>query len=92
MWRLTRYFNERLGITVDGRGYYGTAYVGLNSTSVTRPAISHVRFPGGSNLPLLHAAEVFGCGARDGRICDCAISRATPTDLGPNLWGCIRME
>jgi hypothetical protein len=41
---LTRYFNERLGLTVDGRGYYGTAYVGLNSTSVTRPAISHYDF------------------------------------------------
>jgi hypothetical protein len=38
---LTRYWNERLGVTVDGRGYYGTAFVGLNSTSVTRPSISH---------------------------------------------------
>lgn len=37
---LTRYYNERLGVTVDGRGYYGTAYVGLNSASITRPAIS----------------------------------------------------
>lgn len=38
---VTRYLNERLGVTFDGRGNYGTAYVGLNSTSVTRPAISH---------------------------------------------------
>jgi hypothetical protein len=39
---VTRFWNERLGLTLDGRGYYGTAYVGLNSTnSVTRPAISH---------------------------------------------------
>ena len=37
---LTRNFNERLGITVDGRGYYGTAYVGLNPSNITRPAIS----------------------------------------------------
>jgi len=37
---LTRYSNERLGLTLDGRGYYGTAYVGLNPSSVTRPAIS----------------------------------------------------
>jgi len=37
---VTRYLNERLGITVDGRGYYGTAYVGLNSSSITRPAVS----------------------------------------------------
>jgi len=38
---LTRYFSERLGVTVDGRGYYGTAFVGLNSSNITRPAISH---------------------------------------------------
>jgi len=37
---VTRYFNERFGVTVDGRGYYGTAYVGLNFTNLTRPAIS----------------------------------------------------
>jgi hypothetical protein len=37
---ITRYFSERLGVTIDGRGYYGTAYVGLNSSAVTRPAIS----------------------------------------------------
>jgi hypothetical protein len=37
---ITRYFNPKLGVTVDGRGYYGTAYVGLNEASVTRPAIS----------------------------------------------------
>ena len=37
---LTRYFNERFGVTVDGRGYYGTAYVGLNPSNITRPAIS----------------------------------------------------
>jgi len=36
----TRYFNERFGITADGRGYYGTAYVGLNFSNITRPAIS----------------------------------------------------
>ncbi len=37
---VTRYYSEKLGLTFDGRGYYGTAYVGLNSTSLTRPAIS----------------------------------------------------
>jgi hypothetical protein len=37
---LTRNLNDRLGITVDGRGYYGTAYVGLNQYNLTRPAIS----------------------------------------------------
>jgi len=37
---LTRYFNDRLGVTAAGRGYYGTAYVGLNPYGLTRPAIS----------------------------------------------------
>ncbi len=37
---LTRYYNERLGITVDGRGYYGTPYIGLNEPNLTRPAIA----------------------------------------------------
>ncbi len=40
---LTRFSNERLGYTLDGRGYFGTAYVGLNTYSqgaFTRPAIS----------------------------------------------------
>jgi hypothetical protein len=40
---LTRFSTERLGYTLDGRGYYGTAYVGLNAYSqgaFTRPAIS----------------------------------------------------
>ncbi|HEY1159546.1 MAG TPA: hypothetical protein VGE83_02900 [Terracidiphilus sp.] len=37
---LTRYFNERLGVTLDGRGYYGTPFVGLNLSGITKPAIS----------------------------------------------------
>jgi hypothetical protein len=36
----TRYFNERLGVTLDGRGNYGTPFVGLNQTSLTKPSIS----------------------------------------------------
>jgi hypothetical protein len=36
----TRYFNERFGVTLDGRGNYGTPYVGLNKSNVTRPAVS----------------------------------------------------
>jgi hypothetical protein len=39
----TRYFDERLGLTVDGRGYYSTAYVYLNqetNSAITNPAIS----------------------------------------------------
>lgn len=40
---LTRFSTERLGYTLDARGYYGTAFVGLNQESqgyFTRPAIS----------------------------------------------------
>ena len=36
----TRYYNERLGVTIDGRGYYGTPFVGLNQFGLTKPAIS----------------------------------------------------
>jgi hypothetical protein len=43
----TRYYGERLGVTIDGRGYYGTAYVGLNFSSITRPAISTYMVMGG---------------------------------------------
>jgi len=37
---LTRYQTERLGYTLDGRGYNGIAYVGLNPFSITRPKVS----------------------------------------------------
>jgi hypothetical protein len=43
----TRYYGERLGATLDARGYYGTAYVGLNFSGVTRPAISTYTFMAG---------------------------------------------
>jgi hypothetical protein len=39
----TRYFDERLGVTADGRGYYASAYVWNNwvsGSSITNPAIS----------------------------------------------------
>ena len=47
---LTRFSNERLGFTLDGRGYFGTAYVGVNPYSqgrFTRPAISQYDVIGG---------------------------------------------
>ncbi|MGD1106501.1 MAG: hypothetical protein ABR865_05610 [Terracidiphilus sp.] len=47
---LTRFSNERLGFTLDGRGNFGTAYVGLNPYSqgkFTRPAISQYDVIGG---------------------------------------------
>lgn len=37
---VTRYYSERLGISLDARGNYGTAFVGLNQFNLTRPAIS----------------------------------------------------
>jgi len=41
---LTRYFNERLGVTMDARGYYGIAYTGeipgVTNPNNTRPKIS----------------------------------------------------
>jgi hypothetical protein len=39
----TRYYSQRLGITLDGRGTYGTAFVGPNAvtnSAITNPAIS----------------------------------------------------
>ena len=37
---VTRYFSERTGVTVDGRGYYGTPFIRPNFTGITKPAIS----------------------------------------------------
>jgi hypothetical protein len=44
---VTRYYSQRLGVTIDGRGYYGTSYVGLNFSQITRPAISTYAVLGG---------------------------------------------
>lgn len=41
---LTRYYSDRFGVVGDVRGYYGTAFVGLNSFGITRPAISQYNF------------------------------------------------
>jgi len=40
---VTRYFNEKLGVTIDGRGTYGTTFIGPNpniSSADTNPSIS----------------------------------------------------
>jgi hypothetical protein len=40
---VTRYYSERFGVTLDGRGTYGSAYIGINqssNTAVYKPAIS----------------------------------------------------
>jgi hypothetical protein len=44
---LTRFYSERLGATLDMRGNYGTAFVGLNPYSITRPAIAVYSVQGG---------------------------------------------
>lgn len=43
----TRFYSERLGVTIGGRGYYGTPFVGLNFSSITRPAVSTYAVMGG---------------------------------------------
>jgi hypothetical protein len=47
---LTRFYSEKLGITLDGRGYYGSPFVGIGgplNSGVTNPAISIYNFMGG---------------------------------------------
>ncbi len=44
---LTRYFSQRLGVTVGGRGYYGTAYTYNNGSNIFKPAISEYAVMGG---------------------------------------------
>jgi hypothetical protein len=47
---VTRYYSERLGLTLNGRGYYGSPFVGPNAvtnSSVTNPAISIYSFMAG---------------------------------------------
>jgi hypothetical protein len=43
----TRFYNERLGITVGGRGYYGSPFTYVNPYSITRPAVSTYAVMGG---------------------------------------------
>ena len=46
----TRYFSERLGVTVDGRGYYGTPFIRPiqdGGSGITKPAISVYSVMGG---------------------------------------------
>jgi hypothetical protein len=41
----TRYFDERLGVTVDGRAYYATAYTGISFTAGNPPVTTTNPFP-----------------------------------------------
>jgi len=53
---VTRYFSERLGVTIDGRGYYSQAFLGINSGSnsfATNPVISQYTAMGGPTYRFL---------------------------------------
>ena len=50
---VTRFYNQHLGATIDGRGHYGTPFVGLNFSSITKPAISVYTVMGGPTYRFL---------------------------------------
>jgi hypothetical protein len=43
----TRFYSDRLGVTLNARGNYGTTFVGVNPYNVTKPSISMYNFMGG---------------------------------------------
>jgi len=47
---ITDYAWGKIGITADGRGYYGTAYTGRNPYGVYEPSISQYTFMGGPTV------------------------------------------
>ncbi len=49
----TRFYSERFGVTLGGRGYYGSPFVGLNFSSITRPAVSTYTVMGGPEYRFL---------------------------------------
>ncbi len=66
-WNLgvTRYYGERLGATVEGRGYYGTPFVYPNvngGSSLTKPAISQYDVMGGPTYRFYLRPSAFICG------------------------------
>jgi hypothetical protein len=86
---VTRYRDERFGITVEGRGSYGSAFVGINSatnSAITKPAISTYSALAGPTYRIylqpkysisLRAMGGFAYGNFSGDI-----GTATPTSLG----------
>ena len=87
----TRYFNERLGVTLDGRGYYGTPFiVGLQSSgALPQPAISQYAGLVGPTYRFYMQPRLFRLGQGDGRLCATATFPAIPTDLA-TISVCIR--
>ncbi|HEY0760512.1 MAG TPA: hypothetical protein VGD59_14775 [Acidisarcina sp.] len=55
---LTDYLGPKLGITVDARGYYGTAYTGNNEFSVHNPSISQYTFMAGPQYRIIKAPKL----------------------------------
>jgi hypothetical protein len=49
---ITDYAFGKIGITVDGRGYYGTTYTGTNPYGVYKPSISQYTFMAGPAVRL----------------------------------------
>lgn len=47
---ITDYMFGKIGITADGRGYYGTAYTGRNPYGVYQPSISQYTFMAGPTV------------------------------------------
>jgi hypothetical protein len=47
---ITDYAFGKIGITADGRGYYGTTYTGPNQYGVYKPSISQYTFLGGPTI------------------------------------------
>ncbi len=47
---ITDYAFGKIGITADGRGYYGTAYTGRNQFGVYQPSISQYTFMAGPSV------------------------------------------
>ena len=52
---VTRYFTDKVGVTVDGRGYYGTAYVGnlQNQYNIYEPSVSNYSIAAGPQYRFL---------------------------------------
>lgn len=79
---VTRYYNERLGVSVDGRGFYGSAYIGPNQTSNTavyKPAISQYMAMGGPTYRFLLEPKY----SVSGRVMAGGAWINTSGDLGP---------
>ncbi len=86
---VTRYYNRNLGVTIDGRGIYGTAYVGPNAvtnSAITQPAIDQYGVMIGPTYRFLMHPKYSVAGRVMGGIANGTFSTDTgsfkPTQLG----------